>query len=75
MDTKLEGKSDAVSIAWIPDTGSDVDAIGFKQLRAIGGDKESLVEDEDDVRSAKFNGERLKSVGKVSANLSTEAAE
>ena len=73
MDRKLKGKSDAVSLAWIPDTGSDVDAIGLKQLRAIGGDKESLVEDEDDVRSA--NGERLKSVGKISANLSTEAAE
>ena len=73
VDTKLEGKSDAVSLAWIPDTGSDVDAIGLKQLRAIGGDKERLVEDEDDVRSA--NGERLKSVGKISANLSTEAAE
>ena len=73
VDTKLEGKSDAVSLSWIPDTGSDVDAIGLQQLRAIGGDKESLVEDEDDVRSA--NGERLKSVGKISANLSTEAAE
>ena len=31
------------------------------------------MEDEDDVRSA--NGERLKSVGKISANLSTEAAD
>ena len=45
VDTKLEGKSDTVSLAWIPDTGSDVDAIGLKQLRAIGGDKESLVEE------------------------------
>ena len=46
MDTKSEGKRDAVSLAWIPDTGSDVDASGPKQLRAIGGDKEGLVEDE-----------------------------
>ena len=46
MDTKLEGKQDAVSLAWTPGTGSDVDAIGPKQLRAIGGDKDSLVEDE-----------------------------
>ena len=53
---------------WVTDTGSDVDAMGTRQLKHIGGFVENISPDTDIVTSV--NGERLKSVGKLAATLS-----
>ena len=34
-------------LAWVPDTGSDVDAVGLNQLDQLGGFPENLSVDED----------------------------
>ena len=53
---------------WVPDTGSDVDAMGTRQLKHIGGFVENISPDTDIVTSV--NDERLKSVGRIAATLS-----
>ncbi|XP_065182282.1 uncharacterized protein LOC135812991 [Sycon ciliatum] len=67
VDTQLCTEPDATSLEWIPDTGSDIDAIGVDQLAHLGGFVENLATDHDNVHAA--NGERLVSAGKISATL------
>ena len=57
---------------WIPDTGSDIDAIGIRQLANIGGFTENLDTDPDDVRTA--SGDSLKSVGRINVTLTAGSA-
>ena len=54
-------------LAWVPDTGSDVDAIGLNQLDQLGGFPENLSVDEDIVTGA--NGQELRSLGKIDTTL------
>ena len=53
-------------LAWVPDTGSDVDAIGLNHLDQLGGFPENLSV-EDIVTSA--NGQELRSLGKINTAL------
>ena len=71
LQTTLECSSDTAweptDIAWLPDTGSDVDAIGPDTLYSLGGSVESLSPDYGVVRSA--DGQVMNSLGKVPALL------
>ena len=51
----------------LPDTGSDVDAIGLQHLSKIDGFIQNLAEDTDTVLAA--NGVQLQSVGQIRATL------
>ena len=68
VSTLLATEDQAVEIEWMPDTGSDVDAIGVRHLERLGGFAENLDQDNDDVRTA--NGQQLQAIGKISASLS-----
>ena len=71
--TTLATEDQPVSLDWIPDTGSDVDAVGVSQITALGGFVENLDVDDDDVRGA--NGTQLRSLGKICATFSTGATQ
>ena len=71
--TTLATEDQPVSLNWIPDTGSDVDAVGVSQLAALGGFVENLDVDDDDVRGT--NGIQLRSLGKICATFSTGATQ
>ena len=71
--TRLATEDAPVSFQWVPDTGSDVDAVGVSQLLQLGGFVENLDVDADDVRCA--NGDRMSSIGKIFASLSTDNTE
>lgn len=61
-----------ISLSWIPDTGSDIDAIGVAQLSALGGFVENMAVDCGYVCGE--NGQRLRSAGKICAILSVGTA-
>ena len=67
IGTRLCTEALPTSLQWIPDTGSDIDAIGIRQLSAIGDFTENLATDLDDVRTA--SGDQLVSVGTIDATL------
>ena len=54
-------------LTWLTDTGSDIDAISFRHLSALGGVPADLSQDADTVYTA--DGRSLSSLGKVSATL------
>ena len=65
--TTLNTETEPTSFTWIPDTGSDVDAVAIKQLTRLGGFIENLDDDHETVYSA--SGTALKNVGKIKASL------
>eukprot|EP00117_Sycon_ciliatum_P026244 scpid18053/ scgid21591/ Retrovirus-related Pol polyprotein from transposon opus; Protease; Reverse transcriptase; Endonuclease len=67
LATKLCTEPQPVQLQWIPDTGSDIDAIGIRQLSLLGGFVENLDSDFDDVRTA--SGDKLVTVGKICVTL------
>ena len=67
VDTQLATEHQPVPLSWIPDMGSDVDAIGIQHLDVLGGFVENLNIDADDVCTA--DGTRLQSVSSISAML------
>ena len=67
VKTRLATEKTPSTLAWLPDTGSDVDAIGPQHLSSIDGFVENLDEDSDTVLTA--NGDQLESVGKIRAEL------
>ena len=68
VNTHLCTDPAAVPFDWVPDTGSDVDAIGRSHLAALGGYTENLATDPDIVSAA--NGVSLSNLGKIDATLS-----
>ena len=66
-NTTLQTQDTSHRVDWVPDTGSDVDAVGPRQLSLLGGFPENLDEDNDVVTSA--SGERLSSLGCIKAKL------
>ena len=66
--TKLATESVGISLDCLPDTGSDVDAIGPQHLEELGEFPENLAIDLDKVCAADDHG--LESFGKISATLS-----
>jgi len=70
--TQLETESTPVFLGWIPDTGSDVDAIGPQHLEKLGGSSSQLMQDHEKVCAA--DGHGLVSIGKVNATLSVGSA-
>ena len=68
INTMLATEDQPTPIAWVPDMGSDIDAIGICQLETLGGFVENLGPDHDDVRGV--NGDRLHSIGKICPTLS-----
>ncbi|XP_065190896.1 uncharacterized protein K02A2.6-like [Sycon ciliatum] len=73
VHTQLNTEPTAEAMTWIPDTGSDVDAIGPAHLSQLGGFPENLAVDSDTVSAA--NGTSLVSLGKISATLSIGSAQ
>ena len=67
VSTQLTTEPTPVSLQWIPDTGSDVDAIGIRQLKHLGGFLENIDVDEAVVFSA--SGSPLENAGCISATL------
>lgn len=67
LQTQLDGKQSS-DISWLPDTGSDVDAIGRADLKRLGGNVTDLRADHERVESV--NGEPLQNLGKISAQIS-----
>ena len=63
----LNSETEPTSFIWIPDTGSDVDAVGIKQLTRLGGFIENLDDDDETVYSA--SGTALKNVGKIKVQV------
>ena len=70
LDTRLCTESQPVSLTWIADIGSDVDAIGIPHLDKLGVFVENLDLDSDDVRTA--DGTSLTPVGTISATLASD---
>ena len=70
--TQLRHASAPCPLTWLPDTGSDVDAISFRHLFALGGVPADLSQDAVTVYTA--DGWSLSSLGKVSATLFTGSA-
>ena len=68
VSTQLNTEPSSVPLAWLPDTGSDVDAIGLADLYKLGGYPENLDDDDDDVRTA--DGTRLRAIGSIFTQLS-----
>ena len=67
VSTRLNTESSSTVLAWVPDTGSDVDAIGLNQLDQLGGFPENLSVDKDIVTGA--SGQELRSLGKIDTTL------
>ena len=67
LDTQLVSAFQPTSMQWLPDTGSDIDAIRLNQLSFLGDFPENLKADTDIVRSA--NGTALHSLGRIEATL------
>ena len=67
VSTRLNTESASTVLAWVPHTGSDVDAIGLNQLNQLGGFPENLSVDEDIFTGA--NGQQLGSLGKIDTTL------
>ena len=67
IPTQLVSELKPTSLRWLPDTGSDIDAIGLAHLSLLGGFPENLPVDKDVVRTA--NGMPLTSLGKIKADL------
>ena len=72
IGTRLCTEALPTSLQWIPDTGSDIDAIGIHQLSAIGGFTENLATDLDDVRTT--SGDHLVSVGTIDATVTADSS-
>ena len=69
VDTQLEHVVAPRTLRWLPDTGSDVDAIGLCHLSALGGNIVDLTRDPDTVYTA--DGRSLTSLGRIRATLFT----
>ena len=67
VSTRLNTESSSTVLAWVQDTGSDVDAIGLNQLDQLGGFPENLLVNEDIVTGA--NGQELRPLGKIDTTL------
>ena len=67
IPTQLVSELKPTSLRWLPDTGSDIDAIGLAHLSLLGGFPENLPVDKDVVCTA--NGMPLTSLGKIKADL------
>ena len=67
----LNTETTGAPIDWIPDTGSDVDAIGLQHLELLGGFPENLATDYDVVTGV--NGQRLESAGQIHSSLAIGA--
>ena len=65
LDTQLVLAFQPTSMQWLPDTGSDIDAIGLNQLSFLGDFPENLKADTDIVRAA--NRTALHSLGRIEA--------
>ena len=61
LATKVKGSKGFRRLEWLPDTGSDVNAVNVKDLKALGGDPNKLEPDTEEVRSV--GGHLLKSEG------------
>ena len=67
LDTQLVSAFQPTSMQWLPDTGSDIDAIGLNQLSFLGDFPENLKADTDIIHAA--NGTALHSLGRIEATL------
>ena len=67
MDTQLEHVVAPRTLRWLPDIGSDVDAIGLCHLSALGGNIVDLTRDPDTVYTA--DGRSLTSLGRIRATF------
>ena len=67
VDTIFNTDATGATVEWIPDTGSDVDAIGLHHLQLLGGFPENLADDYDIVTGV--NGQQLTSVGQIRSSL------
>ncbi|XP_065190961.1 uncharacterized protein K02A2.6-like [Sycon ciliatum] len=67
VSTRLATEDEAVTLPWVPDTGSDVDAIGEHHLELLGGFPENLDHDPECVLAA--SGEQLQNAGSIRASL------
>ena len=70
IDTQLVSEPSTVPLVWLPDTGSDVDAVGARHLEQLGGFLENLQPDYNDVRTA--DGTSLKSFGSIPVTLASD---
>jgi len=73
ISTQLNTEPSGTPLRWVPDTGSDVDAIGVSHLTTLGGFPENLDVDHDVVSTA--NGHALVNIGKITATLSVNEVE
>ena len=67
VDAILNTDATGAAVEWIPDTGSDVDAIGLHHLQLLGGFSGNLADDYDIVTGV--NGQQLTSVGQIRSSL------
>ncbi|XP_065182117.1 uncharacterized protein K02A2.6-like [Sycon ciliatum] len=67
LSTRLDDNDRSCTLVWLPDTGSDVDAIGASHLRRLGGSVADLEPDPDHVVAV--NGQSLTSLGTVPARV------
>ena len=70
IDTQLDSEPTTVPLVWLPDTGSDVDAVGARHLEQLGGFLENLQPVYNDVRTA--DGTSLKSFGSIPVTLTSD---
>ena len=71
--TKVYTGPSGVSLGWLPDTGSDIDAIGLLHLTSLGEHSENLARNLDHATAA--NGTTLVSLGQISTTLSLGTAQ
>ena len=71
VSTRLSMESSSTVLSWVPDTRSDVDAIGLNQLDQLGGFPENLSVDRltKTLSPAGANGQELRSLGKIDTTL------
>ena len=67
LSARLADNDRSCTLEWLPDTGSDVDAIGASHLRRLGGSVADLEPDPDHVVAV--NGQPLTSLGTVPARV------
>ncbi|XP_065182546.1 uncharacterized protein K02A2.6-like [Sycon ciliatum] len=71
VNTQLVSADKPTSLRWLPDTGSDINAIGPAHLELLGDFIENLPTDKDVVRTA--DGAPLTSLGKIQATLTLDS--
>ncbi|TRY81025.1 hypothetical protein TCAL_13606, partial [Tigriopus californicus] len=68
LSTTVHGLNEPTMIKWIPDTGSDIEAIDVTTFKELGGSDKMLAKDNEMVFGV--NGERLDSAGKCTITIS-----